>query len=85
MKGLVFVLCAATALASGLLLLRNYQRTKVRLLLWCGLFFLALALENLLVFVVLILIPQVDLHLFRSSVALVGVAIFLYGLIWDTQ
>ena len=85
MKGLVFLLCAATALASGLLLLRSYRRTKVRLLLWCGLFFLALVIENVLVFVDLILVPDVDLEWVRSSIALIGVSIFLYGLIWEVQ
>ena len=79
MRGLVFLLCAATALASGLLLLRSYHRTRVRLLLWCGLFFLALVLENVLVFVDLILVPDVDLELVRSSIALIGVTVFLYG------
>lgn len=85
MSGLVFLLCAATALISGLMLLRSYKRTRVRLLLWCGLFFLALVLENLLVFVDLILVPDVDLELVRSSVALTGVTMFLYGLIWEVQ
>ena len=85
MKGLVFLLCAATAMASGLLLLRSYRRTRVRLLLWCGLFFLALVIENLLVFVDLILVPEVDLEWVRSSIALIGISLFLYGLIWEVQ
>ena len=85
MKGLVFLLCAATAMASGLLLLRSYRRTRVRLLLWCGLFFLALVIENLLVFVDLVLVPEVDLEWVRSSIALIGISLFLYGLIWEVQ
>ena len=85
MKGLVYLLCATTALICALLLLRTYKRTKVRLLLRCGIFFLALVLENVLLFVDLILIPQVDLSIFRSSIALIGLAIFLHGLIWEVE
>ena len=83
MEGAVYLLCAATALACGALLFRGYRRTGTRLLLLCGLFFVSLSLENLLVFVDRIVVPDIDLSALRDSLALVGVTLFLVGLIWD--
>jgi hypothetical protein len=82
---LVYLLCVATALACSLLLLRGYLRSKVRLLLWCGIFFLALALENVGLFLDLVVLPNVDLSGVRTTVALVGTLLLLYGLIWDAK
>lgn len=81
----VYILCALTSAACAVLLLRSYGRTRMRLLLWSGLCFVALAVSNLLLFVDLVVIPGRDLSLARSGIALVGVATLLYGLIWDEQ
>lgn len=85
MTGLVDLLCAATALACGVLLFRGFRRNGTRLLLWCALFFLALALENLTVFIDLIVVPDMDLFTVRTSIALIGVTLLLVGLIWDVE
>jgi hypothetical protein len=82
-EGAIYLLCAATALACSLLLFRGYRRNGTRLLLLCGLFFLSLTLENALVFVDRIVVPDIDLYFVRTSVALAGVGLFLVGLIWD--
>jgi hypothetical protein len=81
----VYILCMLTSLAGAVLLMRAYLRSRMRLLLWSGLCFVALALSNLLLFVDLVLVPDMDLSLWRSSIALVGVATLLYGLIWDVE
>jgi len=82
----VYILCALTSIACAVLLLRGYFRSGLRLLLWSGLCFVALAVSNVLLFVDLVLVgPEMDLSLWRSTIALVGVATLLYGLIWDTQ
>jgi hypothetical protein len=83
--GPVYLLCAITALACGALLFRGFRRSRTRLLLWCALFFLALALENFLVFIDLIIVPQTDLYFVRTSIALAGVTLFISGLIWDVE
>jgi hypothetical protein len=85
LEGGVYLLCAATALISGGLLFRGFRRSATRLLLWCSLFFLALALENLILFYDLIIVPDIDLFAVRTSVALVGVILLLVGLIWDVR
>lgn len=85
MERAVYILCAATALTCGLLLLRGYRRSRVRLLLWCGLFFLALTLENTVLFLDLVVIQHVDLSAVWLLSGLVGTVLLLYGLIWDVR
>jgi hypothetical protein len=80
MEGASYLLCAATALACSVLLLRRYRRARVPLLLWCGLFFLALMVENVVLFIDLVLLPEVDLSTVRNGTALVGVLLLLGGL-----
>jgi hypothetical protein len=81
----VYILCSITALACSLLLWRGFSRRRMRLLLWCCLFFLALGLENVILFVDLVLITDVDLTLVRRSIALTGVVLLLHGLIWESR
>jgi hypothetical protein len=85
MAGLIYVLCAATTAACAWLLLRRYADNRVRLLLWGGLCFVGLALNNVLVVLDLLLVPQIDFSFWRTLTALVGMAILMYGLIWDAQ
>lgn len=81
----VYILCALTSLACAVLLLRGYGRSRLRLLLWSGLCFVLLAVSNMFLFVDLVVVQGVDLSLWRSSIALVGIATLLYGLISDAQ
>ena len=81
----VYILCALTSVACAVLLLRGYSRSRLRLLLWSGLCFAALAVSNMVLFVDLVIFQGVDMSLWRSSIALVGIATLLYGLIWDVQ
>lgn len=65
-----------------MLLLRNYFRGRARLLLWGSLFFIFFALSNIVLFIDLgILPPEIDLSPYRDSLTLIGVAIFVFGLI----
>jgi len=64
----VYVLCALTSLACTALLLRSYAETRVRLLLWSGLCFAGLALNNVILFVDKVVAPDVDLSLVRLPV-----------------
>lgn len=81
---LIYVLCALTSLACAVLLLRSYLRTRVRLLLWSGLCFAGLALNNALL-VVEAHTPVTDLSNLRTLPALAGVALLVYGLVWDSR
>lgn len=79
----VYIACAATSLLCALLLLRAYLRQGPRLLFWSSLCFFGLTLNNALLFVDVILLPQVDLILWRTLPAVLGLAALLYGLIWE--
>jgi drug/metabolite transporter (DMT)-like permease len=84
-QGTVYLLCAATSLACGLLLSRGYLRSRTRLLLWCALCFLTLCVENLVLFVDDVVVPETDLRPLRKVLALVAVSALLFGLIWDAR
>lgn len=82
MSGAVYLLCAATCCVCAALLLRGYRRNALPLLLWSGLCFIGLALENAWLFVDFIVFPHIDLSLPRSLFALTGLGLLLYGLVW---
>ena len=81
----VYVLCALTSLGCALLLLRGYRASRSRLLFWAALCFVGLTLNNILVFIDESVVPATDLSVWRSLPALAGVAMLVYGLIWEAQ
>jgi hypothetical protein len=81
----VYILGAVTSAACSLLLLRGYLRGRKKLLLWSGLCFAGLAIANVLVFIDLVLLPDVDLFRYRLGVAAVALLLLLYGLIWESD
>jgi hypothetical protein len=85
MAGAIYVLCSLTAFACAGLLLRSFRRSGLRLLLWSGLCFLFLALNNAITFYDLVLFPHVDLYLWRNLAAAVGMGLLIYGLVWDSS
>jgi hypothetical protein len=85
MATIVYALCALTSLACAVLLLRGYLRSRAGLLLWSGLCFVGLAANNVILLVDKRVVPTMDLSLWRSLPALAGVAILLYGLVWETR
>jgi hypothetical protein len=82
---IVYALCALTSIGCAFLLLRGYARSRVRLLFWSGLCFVGLALNNIMLFIDLRVVPEIDLSLWRTLPAIAGVAVLLYGLIWEAS
>jgi hypothetical protein len=80
----IYAFCTVTSVLCAILLLRTHRRTQLRLLFWSGLAFCFFAVNNALVFVDMVLLPQEDLSVFRNVINLVGVLLLLFGLIWDT-
>ena len=82
---LTFSLCALAAATCAYMLLQAYARGGYRLLLWSGLCFVGLTLNNLTLVVDKIIVPHIDLSLPRASLALIAMTVLLYGLIWDAD
>ena len=85
MAAVTYSLCALAALLCTVLLLTAYRRSRYRLLLWSGLCFAGLTFNNRFLVMDKVLFPDVDLSLWRSLSALMGMTILLYGLIWETE
>lgn len=72
-----------TSVLCAVLLIRSYRRERTPLLLWCSLCFAGLALNSVLLFADLFVVPDVNLELWRSLSALVSLGLMLFGLIWE--
>jgi hypothetical protein len=83
MPEVVYTLCILTSTLCAWLLVRSYRRTRSRLLMWSSLCFVGLAINNVLLLVDLVFLPQVDLRLWRCGTALVALALLVYGLVQE--
>jgi len=84
MKEAVYILCALASALCALLLFRGNQLRPSRLLLWSTICFAGLAVNNLLLYIDLALLPNtVDLSIYRNVLTTGSVGVMLYGLIWD--
>jgi hypothetical protein len=79
------MLAAITSLACMVLLFRGYAATGVRLLLWSALCFVCLTVNNSLLFVDLVVLPDIDLRGYRLAASLAGVLFLLYGFVWEAE
>ena len=85
MAPIIYLLCAVAAFLRAFLLLRAYRRGRYRLLLWSGLCFAGLTLNNLILVLDKVVLTGADLSIWRTSVALVAMIVLLYGLIWEAE
>ena len=81
----VFILCALTSLACAALLLRGWYASRSRLLLWSGLCFFGLMLNNVVLIIDKLVLPSVDFSFYTKLPAVVGLGLFLFGLIWEAD
>jgi uncharacterized protein DUF5985 len=84
LETIIYLLCVVTSLLCAYLLARAYARGRTRLLIWSAICFAMIALNNLVLAVDVLLLPDVDLTIPRAVTALLAVAILLYGFIWET-
>ena len=82
---IIYLLCAATSLASAWMLLRYYLRRRTPLLFWSFTGFLGLAANNVLVFVDMVIYPTLDLSFARALAGAVGMLALVYGLIFEAE
>jgi hypothetical protein len=81
----VYLLCAVTSVACATLLWRGYVASRTKLLFWSSLCFAGLALNNVLLVVDLMLVPDQDLSITRNAAALASMLVLLFGLVWESH
>ena len=85
MAATIYTLCTLTALLCAVMLLRAFGRSRYRLLLWSGLCFVGLTLNNLMLVLDKLAFPDIDLSVVRTVIALAAMMVLLYGLIWEAE
>lgn len=85
MAAIIYALCALLSLGIAWLLWRHYAQTRSRVLFWSACCFTGLTLNNILLVVDKLVVPQADLSLFRLVTALVAVSLLLFGLIYEDE
>lgn len=85
MAGVIYALCALAALSCAVLLLRGYRKNQASLLLWAGLCFLGLTLNNTLVVIDMVFVPETDMRLIRVVTGLISISTLLVGLIFQKE
>ena len=81
----VYLLGALVCMACAVLLLRGYGRVRKRLLLWSGLCFAGLTLSHMLLFVDLVMYPEINLYRWRLAAAATAMMLLVYGLVWESE
>jgi hypothetical protein len=85
MSGFIYLLSAATCLLCAFLLLRTFFQRHNRLLLWSGLCFVGLMLENVMMYVDVVVVPDVDLAVWRKLPGIIALSLLLFGLVWESK
>jgi hypothetical protein len=81
----VYLLCALVSVVCAVMLLNGYRVNRTTLLFWSSLCFVGLAGNNILLFVDLVIVSDVDLSLVRSCVALAAIMALVWGLVWESK
>lgn len=82
----VYILCALTSSLCALLLLRGYRATRARRLFWASLCFGFLAVNNVVLYIDLVVLPtQIDLFWYRNTSAVAGMLVLVFGLVWESS
>lgn len=79
----VYALCAITSAVCAVLLWRVHRRSGAPLLLWSTLSFALWTASSVVLFVDQVLVPMVDLSVYRAGLSAAAVLVLLVGLIWD--
>lgn len=85
MPSLIYLLAAATCLLCAVLLLRAFAKRRAQLLLWSGICFVGLMLENVMMYIDVVVYPDVDLSLVRRLIGVAALSLIVFGLIWDSK
>jgi hypothetical protein len=85
MAEIVYILCAVTSITCAVLLFRGYLVGRSRLLFWSSLCFVGLAVNNVVLVIDLLVIPETDLSLLRTCTSLVAMTVLVLGLVLEEE
>jgi hypothetical protein len=85
MSSVIYGLCASTAFLCAWLLLRAYRVRDNRLLLWSGVFFGIQTINNIFLILDKLILPEIDMSIWRHTIALLAIILLLYGLVMRTE
>lgn len=85
MAEIVYIMCAIMSFACAVMLFLGYRRTPTILLLWSCSCFGFLAVSNAILFIDLILLPDMEFQgpLWRNVFSAAGAVLLMFGLIWE--
>jgi hypothetical protein len=81
----VYTFCALISTVCAALLIRAWLADRRRLLLASAVCFVGLALNNLMLFIDKVVVTGVDLSVWRSLPALLGLCALLGTLVWEER
>lgn len=82
----IYILCAITSILCAVLLLRGYRASRTRLLFWASLCFVFLAINNVILYIDLVVLPpEVDLFWYRNVAAVLGMLTLVFGLVVESH
>jgi hypothetical protein len=82
----VYILCALTSILCAVLLYRGYRANRTRLLFWASLAFLLLAVNNVILYLDLVVLPaSIDLFWYRTGISMAAMVLLVFGLVWETR
>jgi hypothetical protein len=84
LPAVVYILCALTSSLCAIALLGRYRASQVRLLFWSGLGFAGLAVNNIFLFIDLIIVPDINLSIVRTLPALLGLGVMIWGFVGES-
>lgn len=85
MASIIYGLCALLSLGISYLLWRHHARTRSRVLFWSACCFTGLTINNVLLVVDKLVLPEADLSLARQVTALLALSLLLFGLIYEEE
>jgi hypothetical protein len=81
----IYILCLVASAGCAALLGRAYLRSRMRLLLWTAVSFCFFALNNLVLAVDMLVVPDADLWVWRQAAAAAGLGVLLFGFVWEMR
>lgn len=85
LKVTLYSLAILTSLGCTVLLVRGYRARRYSLLLWSAVCFACLTVNNVLLFFDMLVVPGMDLRMWRLLAALAGVLCMLYAFLWESE